>query len=1565
MDKSKKQKFLFKIISRIYVSIKDNSQNSNLLFFIGYIFGLMNTILIIDIIFNYKRDFLNIYFFLYYINPTLYFEILNCKLTKNGIKVNTTRYDNDQIYKIAINTFKITPYEQKSFYNYNIFGLVYLIFICLMFLVHLIKGNKYCCLKVIKKISAYMIYLTYIAFNLIILLIFNRTVFLQFSDLYNEIDLEFIYDTMLFLLYNISFYIFYSIYIYAYEQNEIFYFLQSKIFISEFILGELGSFLFILRLNNQYPIIFQLIWSITYIYNFYIRTKYYKYEIHKSLLTKIYFFGRLLIFSMFVMRFISIFLINYINNQKIFKILEGILMLIFLFVMFFYFNKKKQFITLSKLKSNLEKGKVEFFEGVIQLFNPLIQFFSNSGNINKQLEKNKEIFFINYKEDLKNYFCFSEEDYNILSGGNDALVSVFTSINANQNSRNSTSNQINNEQKDYNIILTVLISLYTNFYKIAKERNDLFGKKAMEVLIYNKVLLYFISDDKTFRAAYYLKKFIFSDKYDNSSFLIHSIYKYLINHFKKVEKKNDENSLEYLIYFNTLNIEFLKIIKCFKSILKTFQKSKREIIKKIDDQSSIIGKSLDEIISLYEKSLDTVKIKEQPENEKFKLIEDILFNSNFDKCFEFFDFNSLDSIVEKNNYFLILFQKGNFIIKKAPLIYSQITGNKSSKLIDNPSMNIFPYFMRKTEAKYIKTTLLNKKSVKEETVLETSDHYLVTVKLNYNLLPSYNKKLYVVCLLETLNFPNNSNYMLIQSNGFTIGYGIFFKNYLGLINQIKRLNIFSVFGIKDFNVKKAYNQYFHVNINEMILNIKALLVRDSGWPNNEISSCLKKIKDNFKNAKTIKVEFILKKIFKIKNGEIYLMQILFNELKNINSNQKKINNEVVNHDYVAIPINGTSVTASHSGSSVLSYKLIKESTWNISNKKKENMNLAKTTIDRISFIYNLFLIILAVVICILIKIISNGFYNDYIKIINLREMNFAYFSSLFFIINMVKLPNSNELYDELNNEYKKKLKGYNISLGEYYQSLLQEKSILLSTRNKYFKNNFTDLKKNSKLYKYLFEKKFDILLHDGNFLSVTYQEVFDLPKNYFYILSQVEGFYLDMPILNYEDIISSIPKLNENQQFLLCSMYNFFIVIIELNEVLIACKKSFKNSLNNYRLLINIFFLGFLIFNIFSIILLYLSIEVTNKKISVIIDKILKLTKRGKNYLEEKLKYSKLIVLNEIKCSYVITKLKEINPNNKIKKNSGQNQMIFNSPGNDDDNHNVEEEDKDDMYLVKFNYNEKKKVYNFKAYYETIKTLILLGMIYLIYLAIAFPIIIHFFYKINLKRKETESVQDLQEIILTYYLHSRISICINNTNLEKEIHLFTELTNFLFDNYTETKRLLTKENLVKTLNYMELINADGYEGCEMLLPNDQYYYSIILICSNEPLLQTKVETMISGFVNQLRSEFFSFNQTFRNNYDITYYFHSISFQFNNLLVIIYFKNYLQDLEYYYILPNLQNNINGLTNFLVIIFVIMVITEILYYIGSNIFVLRKISSCLNDYKIMEKFFIYEDNSIKNK
>ena len=63
------------------------------------------------------------------------------------------------------------------------------------------------------------------------------------------------------------------------------------------------------------------------------------------------------------------------------------------------------------------------------------------------------------------------------------------------------------------------------------------------------------------------------------------------------------------------------------------------------------------------------------------------------------------------------------------------------------------------------------------------------------------------------------------------------------------------------------------------------------------------------------------------------MQVLFNDLQLSMIEQKKLEYETFVPDYINAQINGTSMTASHSGSSVLSYKIIKESSWNITNKK--------------------------------------------------------------------------------------------------------------------------------------------------------------------------------------------------------------------------------------------------------------------------------------------------------------------------------------------------------------------------------------------------------------------------------------------------------------------------------------------------------------------------------------------------------------------------------------------------------------------------------------------------------
>jgi hypothetical protein len=77
------------------------------------------------------------------------------------------------------------------------------------------------------------------------------------------------------------------------------------------------------------------------------------------------------------------------------------------------------------------------------------------------------------------------------------------------------------------------------------------------------------------------------------------------------------------------------------------------------------------------------------------------------------------------------------------------------------------------------------------------------------------------------------------------------------------------------------------------------------------------------------------------------------------------------------------------------------------------------------------------------------------------------------------------------------------------------------------------------------------------------------------------------------------------------------------------------------------------------------------------------------------------------------------------------------------------------------------------------------------------------------------------------------------------------------------KKLIINKNKKSTVSFINKINEEGSIGCESLLDNDEYdelKYSLILICKYEPILQTRFETMMSGFMNQIRREFITFIQ---------------------------------------------------------------------------------------------------------
>ena len=77
--------------------------------------------------------------------------------------------------------------------------------------------------------------------------------------------------------------------------------------------------------------------------------------------------------------------------------------------------------------------------------------------------------------------------------------------------------------------------------------------------------------------------------------------------------------------------------------------------------------------------------------------------------------------------------------------------------------------------------------------------------------------------------------------------------------------------------------------------------------------------------------------------------------------------------------------------------------------------------------------------------------------------------------------------------------------------------------------------------------------------------------------------------------------------------------------------------------------------------------------------------------------------------------------------------------------------------------------------------------------------------------------------------------------------------------------------------------------------------------------------------------------------------------------MVYFKNYLNAIQYDYTFPSFEKYILKLSDFLIIMFIIMVATEILNYILSAIFILGKLTSSVKNFEIMNKFFLDEEKS----
>ena len=1243
---------LSNIVLNIYSSIQSHSPTAILISFISEIFELSNMIIIIDIIFNYKRNFINITYPLYFLSPVFYLEFfLNHFVKSNSINdicksLNKEDFKNDQIFQIISEYLNEKIYNQNCFYNGKMMKVIILIIIILCFSIHIITYDDII-ISYIKYVCSLIIYIFLKTINLVIFIIFNREIYLQLSDNYEKINYNFFIGLIFYIIFKIIFFIFMSLFFYAFFNNKSCYLHNQNYLLLEISIQELSSLLIILRLNLKYSIVIQSVW-LFFLFTFLtLKLEDMILTNHSSKLYKYYLISYICIMSILFGRIISLLIIKYQKDQKVFKFLDFAIVILFFIVFIYLLYGRSHNFSLCQIDNYFKKKHHFFYYGIAQIYEPITSFFLIKYKQGKISGKEKEIIDI-YIRYFKHFLFKSRDDFLIIGEIKDKLIPLFLR----RKSKNSL--LINDEERE-KIIFDILIYFIKYFKKKIKETKGIFEIKVNELLNYYKIQLFFIMDDKTFRAQYFLQNLRYSKLFSKSPLIAKCIFKSIRMSLLDLEKKSEDNSMGFIIIFQQLNNEYLNILKCFKIIINNLVESQYQIFRIIDLKSSEIKKSLDHIIEINKHADDEYKLRNQSEFDKFQLVEEILFNETTEKNFDYYDYNALDTVVERNDSFLILFEKNEFIIKKAPLPFFEYTKRKTSHIQECNLNSIFPTEIAKNQMKLIKKHLLKERHYKIETVFEDIDGYIIGTKLHFSMLPTFHGEIYITCKIEHQHEYEIENYALFGKENAALKFGIFFRDYFGISSDHTSIHLINLFGIKNYNFD-GKDKVFSVNFSKMYKLIKKNYDKYYGGGVNLIfEENLEKFKKILGKDRSFKLEIKVKNKFKNLYDDIYLLQFIVHDFLKTNKLQKQLSQKIVETQTVIN--NNISIRDTASVASAISAKIHNENAWNITTQAKKKKKSESNIFSTISFGYSVCLIIMAIFICIYTKIYSNGFKNDYSNISIFRKNNVDFVWGQYCLSNIITKKTNGDPYDDFFQHLYSIIDNFNMNFFNFYLELFKNSSIEFLDYLHQFKDQFGTLSSKNKFYQVLYQN-FSVFSKNGKNETLTYFESFDQIFSYYYSISQNISSIVRVPKINYDEIPDTVIMLSEPQKTILTMIYNYPKYMTIIYRVIYDGKKYFDSSFKKFRFIIYLVFILFLCANLFGIFIILLSINLSTTNLNSITKNIITITHKQLKNLLKKLNFAKELLMNEKKPSILIEEIKkEFYKKKKKKKNNNNNYL--------------------------------------------------------------------------------------------------------------------------------------------------------------------------------------------------------------------------------------------------------------------------------------------------------------------
>jgi len=237
----------------------------------------------------------------------------------------------------------------------------------------------------------------------------------------------------------------------------------------------------------------------------------------------------------------------------------------------------------------------------------------------------------------------------------------------------------------------------------------------------------------------------------------------------------------------------------------------------------------------------------------------------------------------------------------------------------------------------------------------------------------------------------------------------------------------------------------------------------------------------------------------------------------------------------------------------------------------------------------------------------------------------------------------------------------------------------------------------------------------------------------------------------------------------------------------------------------------------------------------------------------------------------------------------------------------------------------------------------------------AIPIILNKINNIYYQLIYLKEIDNIQDNSILYFISIKYNILLN---LTEEKNNLTQIKDNILINFQKFFFDISSEPFFSEV--LNLINSNL--SCDnFIFFQGIYTNQFIQICHLFKINDINYYIILNGLINILTEIYLKFLKSKRNIEDIINYYHNYQFQYITFIYIINILDGLSVIYYNYLYPCFYNRIDFLSNFIFIIFLILVLIEIIYYYISNFFILKENTNSTIYYLIIEKFFIEKKNN----